>query len=104
MANRIHPHRARSPIRPRPRLANVALILPLALWTATIEWSDGMHETIATITEDQCQRIPEYVRSGIWKPVGREGTIITAFRCEPHGSFAPGWDCIQNFNCQEPKQ
>lgn len=78
---------------------NLERILPLLLWTAILGWSDGRVETIATITEDQCMMIPGWINSGFWKPPGREDQIITTFRCENRSSFAPGWDCIQNFNC-----
>ena len=68
-------------------------------YTLHLAWEDGMTERIPATTEELCVRAAAALTQGRWVPVGRAGHHLAAYRCASGNAFAPGWDCIEGYNC-----
>lgn len=73
------------------------------LWAIlTIQWPDGTTEQVPATTLDACQAAQAALTTRLWTPVGktvRPRSVWCQNLPASQSGFAPGWDCIQGFNC-----
>ena len=73
----------------------LAAALALDPHVLLLSWSAERQERIPATSADTCRAALDAIAAGRWltddPPAG--------MRCERGSAFAPGWDCIEGFNC-----
>jgi hypothetical protein len=60
-----------------------------------LSWTPALDERIPATSAETCQAAVKAIAAGHWLA---DNPPIAA-RCERGNAFAPGWDCIEGFNC-----
>jgi hypothetical protein len=81
----------------RSRMAGIFFAAALAFdpHVLLLSWSAERQERIPATSAATCRAAIHAIGAGRWLA----DDPPAAMRCERGPAFAPGWDCIENFNC-----